>query len=88
MDGGSRLAGGQLPGRAASFVRAWLAAGSAVSVLGCFCLLCSTWPDHRDRNGLGDWVAWQEKNRVHLLGWASFRSVKTRGWDRLAPGEQ
>lgn len=75
------------PGRAGSFVRAWLAAGP-LSVLGCFCLLCSTWPGHSDKSGLGDWVAWQEKNRVHLLGWTSFRSVKTRDWDRLAPGER
>lgn len=49
--------------------------GPDVSFLGCFCLLCSTWPDHRDKSRPGDWLAWQEKNRVHLLGWASFRSV-------------
>lgn len=50
-----------------------------VSFLGCFCLLCSPWPDHRGKSRLGDWLAWQEKNRAHLLGWASLRSVKPRG---------
>lgn len=41
----------------------------------------SGWTDHLDKSRSGDWLDWQEKNRVHVLGWASLRHVKTRGQD-------
>lgn len=73
--------GGQLPWEdqfLCTFVACCL---SGLSFPICFCLICSGWLDHLDKNRFGDWLDWQEENRVDLLGWATLGNVKTRGWD-------
>lgn len=70
LHGGRRLhgAGVSCPGRPLA-----LCADGPLLICSVFLRLLlprfSRWPDHLNKSRSGDWLDWQEKNRVHLLGW-------------------